>query len=231
MATILLVDDDAALLEILSEYLQRFDHRISTATTGAECLERLVDSQFNLVVLGVNIPGIDGWQTLSEVRASSDVPVIMLTARTEERDVLKGFGLGADDYVAKPFSFAQFEARIRAVLARGSGRGRVESRVLTAGSLSVDLDAHRVTRDGVPIKLTPTEFRLLVTLMEQPNKVLSPKILVRRVWGDEYESESDYVRRYIWYLRQKLETSPDEPEYIRNERNMGYYFAAGSAVS
>jgi len=98
--------------------------------------------------------------------------------------------------------------------------------VITHGDLAVDLDAHRVYRGGQPVKLTPTEFRLLVTLMEQPNRVLSSEVLVRRVWGEEYASDSDYVRRYIWYLRQKIEPNPDDPAYIRNERNIGYYFAS-----
>ena len=226
MANILLVDDDPSLGQMLTDYLGRMDHDVRVAPNGETCLEMMAQQAPDLLLLDVNMPGMDGWQTLREIRKLAPVSVIMLTAHSEDADVLRGFGLGADDYVAKPFSFAQLEARIRAVIARRTGRTTANARVLEQGDLRVDLDAHRVTRDGHPIKLTPTEFRLLVALMEHPDKVLSPDVLVRRVWGDEYSAESDYVRRYIWYLRQKLETNPEEPEYIRNERNMGYYFAA-----
>ena len=153
------------------------------------------------------------------------MPVIMLTARSDESEVLRGFSLGADDYVAKPFSFAQLEARIRAVLARtGHGAGS-DTQLLEAGDLQVDLNSHRVRRAGELINLTPTEFRLLTTLMEQPGKVLSPLQLVSSVWGKEYTDEIGYIRRYIWHLRRKIEPDPDEPRYIHNERNVGYYFS------
>jgi two-component system KDP operon response regulator KdpE len=226
MARILLVDDDPALLEILSTYLQRLDHAVQSTARPDKGLEAVSAAPPDIVVLDVSMPGLDGWQVLRRIRAASHVPIIMLTAASEEADVLKGFSLGADDYVSKPFSFAQLEARIRAVLARVTGRAGPAARVLIHGDLAVDVAAHRVTRGGQPLKLTPTEFRLLVTLMEQPNRVLSSEVLVRRVWGEEYASESDYVRRYIWYLRQKIEPNPDDPSYIRNERNIGYYFAA-----
>ena len=226
MARILLIDDDPALVEILSAYLSRFSHEVELVTSGASCLQAWHAYRPDIVILDVSMPGVDGWEALRQIRAESQVPVIMLTAASEEADILKGFSLGADDYVTKPFSFAQLEARARAVLARAGGRTEPVSRVLTHGDLLVDLDAHRVVRGGEPVKLTPTEFRLLVTLMEHPNRVLSSEVLVRRVWGEEYASDSDYVRRYIWYLRQKIEPNPDDPAYIRNERNIGYYFAA-----
>ncbi|MBI5288496.1 MAG: response regulator transcription factor [Chloroflexi bacterium] len=225
MATILLVDDDPALVEILAEYLRRFSHEVSGVTRGDACMEIIASAEPDIVILDVNMPGTDGWETLRQIRRMSNVPVIMLTAATEETDVLKGFATGADDYVGKPFSFAQLEARVRAVLARTEGRSVPTPRVITHGDLAVDVDAHRVFRRGEQVKLTPTEFRLLLILMENPNKVLSSDTLVRRVWGEEYASDSDYVRRYIWYLRQKLEPNPDEPTYIRNERNIGYFFA------
>ena len=226
MANVMLVDDDPALVEILSTYLRHFSHEVETVSSGDECLDAMARKRSDIVVLDVNMPGVNGWQTLQQIRTEHHVPVIMLTAAAEEADILKGFALGADDYVSKPFSFAQLEARIRAVLTRGAGRPEPAPRVITHGDLAVDLDAHRVYRGGQPVKLTPTEFRLLVTLMEQPNRVLSSEVLVRRVWGEEYASDSDYVRRYIWYLRQKIEPNPDDPAYIRNERNIGYYFAS-----
>ena len=226
MARLLLVDDDTALLEILQNYLHRAGEEVRTATSGAAALAALSEELPDLVVLDVTMPGMDGWHVLAKIRERFPTPVIMLTARTDEPDVLRGFAGGADDYVAKPFSFAQLEARIRAVLAR-SGRGpESETQQLVAGSLQVDLNSHRVRRDGELINLTPTEFRLLAALMEQPGRVFSPQQLVTKVWGSEYLNEIGYIRRYIWHLRQKLEPNPDSPIYIQNERNVGYYFTA-----
>lgn len=226
MSHILLIDDDAALREMLGDYLTRLGHDVTSAGGGEAGLAQLAETTPDGVVLDVAMPGMDGWQTLERIRQRSSVPVIMLTARTEEPEILKGFALGADDYVSKPFSFAQLEARVRAVLARGRRPSAETASVIAEGRLEVNLDSHRVSRDGDTVKLTPTEFKLLVALMEQPGKILSPDELVRKVWGPQYATESDYVRRYIWYLRQKLEDNPDDPHYILNERNVGYYFAA-----
>jgi two-component system KDP operon response regulator KdpE len=226
MPRILLIDDDPALREIFGAYLTRLEHDVTSAGGGEAALKQIAADAPDVVVLDVAMPGMDGWETLERIRRQSSVPVIMLTAHTEEPEILKGFALGADDYVAKPFSFAQLEARVRAVLARGTRPAAGAAPVMAGGGLQVNLDSHRVSRDGETVKLTPTEFKLLVALMEQPGKILSPDQLVRKVWGPQYATESDYVRRYIWYLRQKLEDNPDEPRYIRNERNVGYYFAA-----
>jgi len=169
------------------------------------------------------MPKMDGWETLKRIREMSRTPVIMLTARSEESDILRGFSLGVDDYVSKPFSFAQIGARIKAVL------GRMEeispsSEELEAGGLKVNFATRRVTRNGELIALTPTEFKLLVTLMRHPNEVISAEDLVREVWGPQYKEEIGFVRRYVWHLRQKVETDPENPKYIHNERGFGYRF-------
>jgi two-component system KDP operon response regulator KdpE len=225
MTRLLLIDDDPSLLEILSDYLSRSGYEVETAATGSAGLRAARTAAPDLVLLDVAMPGLDGWQVLRSLRETSTVPVIMLTARSDEPEILQGFALGADDYVMKPFSFAQLEARIRAVLARTAGVPGEDTRRMAAGDLQVDLDAHRVRKGKDVIKLTPTEFRLLVALMEQPGKVLSPVELVRKVWGEQYSGESEYVRRYVWHLRRKLEDNPEAPKYIQNERNVGYYFA------
>ena len=226
MANVLLIDDDDALREMLADYLQRLDHVVLAVPDGLSSIEQIDAAAIDVVVLDVAMPAMDGWQVLALIRERSSVAVIMLTAHAEEPEILKGFALGADDYVSKPFSFAQLEARIRAVVTRSNRAPSDDATVLAGGGLEVDLDSHRVLRDGETVKLTPTEFKLLVALMEQPGKILSPDQLVQKVWGPQYASESDYVRRYIWYLRQKVEANPDEPQHIRNERNVGYYFAA-----
>lgn len=225
MTRLLLIDDDPSLLEILGDYLSHAGHEVETAATGSAGLQAARTAEPDLVLLDVAMPGLDGWQVLRSLRETSAVPVIMLTARPDEPEVLRGFALGADDYVVKPFSFAQLEARVRAVLARTGPGPAKDTRLLAAGELQVDLDAHRVRRGEDIVKLTPTEFRLLVALMEQPGKVLSFEELVTRVWGAQYSGEGDYVRRYVWHLRRKLEDNPESPRYIQNERNVGYYFA------
>jgi two-component system KDP operon response regulator KdpE len=172
------------------------------------------------------MPALDGWQTLEQLRGFSQVPVIMLTAMGDEPDVLKGFSLGADDYVPKPFSFAQLAARIEAILRRATTEG--SPYILESGELVVDLVSRRVRLGDDLLSLTPTEFKLLVALMEQPGKVLTSRELATGVWGPEYADDTDYVRRYVWHLRRRIEPDSGNPKYIHNERGVGYYFAATS---
>ncbi len=230
MASLLLVDDDTGLLSLLGDYLQQQGYIVHTADSGRAGLRLFFEKRPDLVVLDVTMPGQDGWETLKRIRELSNTPVIMLTARSDESDVLRGFSLGADDYVCKPFSFAQLGARIRAVLARTRGIP-ASSEHLRSGDLEVDLAARRVTRAGEIIHLTPTEFKLLVTLMRHAGEVISAEDLVRAVWGPQYSSEIGFVRRYIWHLRQKVEADPSHPRYIHNERGFGYRFAAQDAES
>ena len=225
MPEILLIDDDENLTELLGEYLAGQGFAARAAGDGREGLRALFERKPDLIALDVTMPNKDGWETLARIREVSDAPVIMLTARGEEADVLRGFSLGADDYVTKPFSFAQLAARIKAVLARG-GRGESNEGRLVGGDLEVDLSARRVTRGGEPLTLTPTELKLLVTLMRRAGEVVSPDELVRDVWGPQYADEIGHVRRYVWHLRRKIEPDPEHPRYIHNERGYGYRFQA-----
>ena len=223
MTKILLVDDDASLLRLLSDYLTRLGYQVIAAADGETALKRVADDLPDMVLLDVRMPELDGWQVLEQMRETRRVPVIILTALGEEQDILKGFALGADDYVSKPFSFAQLAARVSAVLQRA--RRVDDGSHLQAEDLVVDLDAHRVRRGDVPISLTPTEFKLLVALMKCPGKVLTPQQLVIQVWGLEYANDTGYIRRYVWHLRQKIEPNPGNAKYIHNERGVGYFFA------
>jgi len=224
MAHILLVDDDRSLLELLGDYLQRSGHQVTARGSGHEGIRAVAESAPDLVLLDVTMPGLDGWQVLARIRAESTVPVIMLTARGDEPEILRGFAGGADDYVTKPFSFAQLGARIKAVLDR-TPRGREPTAgVLRGLGLEVDLDRHRVLRGEELIDLTPTEFQILATLMREPGRVLSARQIVAAVWGSEYAEETGYIRRYVWHLRRKLELDPRRPMYIVNERSIGYVF-------
>ena len=226
MAHLLVVDDDVSLLELLSSYLERLGHVVEGVASGVAALDRLAGPGFDLVILDVTMPGLDGWDVLSRIRAISRVPVIMLTARADEPDVLRGFAGGADDYVIKPFSFAQLAARIGAVLERATPEGVETGSVMRVGDLEVDMERHRVLRAGEPIELTPTEFNILVTLVRASDHVLSARQLVTAVWGSEYADDTGYIRRYVWHLRQKLERDPGHPRYIVNERSFGYRFVS-----
>ena len=225
MARLLVIDDDRSLVELLGDYLTRSGHEVTGAPDGQRGLAAAAASEPELVILDVTMPGLDGWQTLARLRAAGTVPVIMLTARGDESEVLRGFAGGADDYVTKPFSFAQLAARISAVLERTSS-GRQTSDVLRGVDLEVDTVRHRVLRAGEVVDLTPTEFSILVALMREPGRVLSPRQIVTSVWGAEFMDETGYIRRYVWHLRQKLEVDPHEPRYVLNERGVGYVFPA-----
>jgi two-component system KDP operon response regulator KdpE len=222
MSDLLIVDDDKGLTQLLSDYLSGQGYSVRTVENGKLGLRAMYERQPDIILLDVTMPEKDGWETLKRIREVSNVPVIMLTARGDEADVLRGFSLGADDYVAKPFSFAQLAARIQAVLARSKSKDSQEQ--LVSGDLVVDLPTCRVTRGGEPLELTPTEFKLLTVLMRRAGQVVSPEELVREVWGPQYKEEIGYVRRYIWHLRQKLELDPENPHYIHNERGFGYRF-------
>jgi two-component system KDP operon response regulator KdpE len=226
MSRILAIDDDRSLLELLADYLGRLGHDVTTAPDGQRALACLNTVDPALVLLDVTMPGLDGWQVLARIRAVSQVPVIMLTARGDEPEVLRGFAAGADDYVTKPFSFAQLSARIGAVLGRASPERSDAASTLRGADLVVDVDQHRVLRNGEPVELTPTEFRILVTLMREPGRVLSVRQIVTAVWGADYVDETGYIRRYVWHLRRKLERDPGDPRYIVNERSVGYVFPA-----
>jgi DNA-binding response OmpR family regulator len=224
--TILVIDDDAILLGLLRQYLERAGYVVETAANGLAGLQRAYEVHPNLVVLDVMMPRMDGWEVCSRLREVSQVPIIMLTAKDAEGDKLRGFRLGIDDYVTKPFSFAELAARVAAVLARSRlPEGAERPRIYRTGDLLIDLESLRVTKRESLIALTPTEFRLLAVLVENAGRVLTHEQLLDRVWGYDYAGDTGYVKRYIWYLRQKLEDDPNTPRYILTERGFGYSFA------
>jgi len=226
-ARVLVIDDDANLMRLLQESLSEAGFVVGAATNGLDGIAAMLSSRPDLVVLDVMMPRMDGWTTLERIRQSSEVPVIMLSARDSESDRLRGFGLGVDDYVTKPFSLRELNARVRAVLSRVRADTRVdESPVVRVGDLTVDLASRRVMKRGQETALTPTEFRLLTVLAEHPGKALSTGHILRRVWGPEYADEPNHVKRYVWYLRQKLEDDPSQPRYVETVRGFGYRLAA-----
>lgn len=221
--TILLIDDDDTLLELLSTHLHAAGYHTLTASKGKDGIRIALEARPNLLLLDVMMPGMDGWEVCNQLRQTSSVPVIMLTAKGEEFDKLRGFNLGVDDYVTKPFSFAELIARIRAVLAR-SQRQTATGDQLTSGEIVIYFDQHRVTVAGNPIELSPTEYRLLEKLARHTHHTVPTEQLVLEVWGPEYAGELEHVKRYIWALRKKIEADPGDPQHILTERGYGYRF-------
>ncbi len=219
---ILVIDDDRTLLGLLRQSLEKAGYRFIGVTNGIDGLQSVYKDQPDLVILDVMLPRMDGWETCLRIREVSQVPIIMLTAKEEEADKVKGFESGADDYVTKPFSFAELTARVGAVLHR-SRRGKPAEvpRVYIFDELVVDVDHKEVSARGQPVDLTPTEFELLVCLAENAGRTVTHEQLLARVWGDEYV-DTGYVKRYIWHLRRKIERDPSNPEYIITERGFGY---------
>ena len=219
---ILLVDDDKTLLNFLGEFLQGQEYTVLAAATGAEALRAVYRERPDLVVLDVMMPGMDGWELVARLREMADFPIILLSAKSAEADKLRGFRMGVDDYVTKPFSFAELSARIQAVLARTQLNASSAGPMYAAGNLNVDMDKRQVTRGKEQIPLTPTEFRLLQCLIQKRGQPVSEGTLAQEVWGSYRQNETAVVRRYIWLLRQKLEDDPAHPTRILTVRGFGY---------
>ena len=223
---VLVIDDDATLVGLLAQHLSRAAYHVITAVSGPTGLQMFYEHHPALVILDIMMPKMDGWAVCGRIRETSDVPIIILTAKGEEQDRLRGFRLGVDDYVVKPFSSAELVARVGAILAR-TRRALPETHTtpIVRGEIVIDLAEQHVTRGSQPIRLSPTEFRLLAALAEQPGRTISPKELLVRVWGIEYADDVENVKRYIHYLRQKLEADVEHPELILTKRGFGYYLA------
>lgn len=222
---VLLVDDEEKILRFVRMNLELEGFGVITATSGLEALQRVRAVSPDFVLLDMMMPEIDGFETLRLLREFSDVPVIMLTVRSDEEDIVRGLELGADDYVTKPFSVRELTSRIRAVLRRSKPLLPPESAILKIDDyLSVDYNLKEAIVGGRRVKLRPTEFRLLALLIGNAGWVVPHETLLAKVWGPEYRDETHYLRLYITYLRQKIEPDPANPRYILTERGVGYRF-------
>ena len=222
---ILIVDDEPNLVDAVRLYLEMEGHVVISAMTGREAIEKIRDLLPDLVILDVMMPEMDGFETLREIRKVSHIPVIMLTARGEEDDKVRGLRLGADDYVAKPFSQRELASRIQAALRRAESPPLVaKTSVEVDDDLTIDFSRAEVFLKDQRVQLTPTEYRLLYHLASNPGRVLPYETILAKVWGMEYREEEHYVRLYINYLRQKIEPDPSRPKYVLTERGLGYRF-------
>jgi len=221
MSTILIIEDEPELVKVLRAYLEQAGFDVLAAHRGDIGLSIWEHKRPDLVILDLNLPGMDGLDVAREIRRKSNTPILMLTARVEESDQLVGLELGADDYVTKPFSPRLVVARVRALLRRSATAPEVP-RVLRVGDLEIDLDAHTVTRAGQAIDLTPTEFNLLATMAEQPGRAFTRLQLLEASQGIAYEGYERTIDAHIKNLRAKLEPDPKNPRYIETVFGVGY---------
>ena len=222
---ILIVDDEERMVRFIRLNLEHDGFQVSEAFNGKQAVQRLRDVTPDLILLDVMMPDIDGFEVLQMMREISNVPVIMLTARGEENDRVRGLELGADDYITKPFSPREMVSRVKAVLRRTEGAtGSMHGLIEVDERLKIDFDRREVWLEGKIVKLRPTEYRLLYHLVQNAGWVVSHDQLLAKVWGYEYRDEPHYVRLYINYLRQKLEKDSATPAYILTERGVGYRF-------
>ncbi len=226
--TILVVDDEPQITRLAQDYLLRDGFRVLVAGDGGTAITLARHEQPDLVVLDLNLPGMDGLEVCRTLRRFSDVPIVMLTARVEEADRLIGLELGADDYITKPFSPRELVARVRAVLRRARGEVR-QPQLLRAGPLEIDLEGHAVRQDGADVPLTRSEFNLLTVLAQNPGAVFSREQLIEKVHGVAYEGYDRSVDSHIKNLRRKIERDPLNPELILTVYGVGYKFAEADA--
>ncbi len=221
---LLIIEDDITLSRLLASHLQSLGYTALTAASGPEGLRLAQEAKPDLVILDVMMPTMDGWEVCRRLRAASDVPILMLTAKGAQEDVIQGLELGADDYIKKPFDLRELELRIEAILRRGGSARGDETGVYDDGVLRIDLERRFVTRQGQPVHLTPTEFRLLAYLLRRRGRVVPHVELLTEVWGPEYAEDTANLSVYVRYLREKLEEVPGEPRYICTEWGVGYRF-------
>lgn len=225
--TILIVDDEPRIRDLVCMNLELEHYSVIEASDGREALERLRKHLPDLVILDVMMPEMDGFETLRAIREVSTVPVIMLTVRQSEQDKIRGLDLGADDYMAKPFSPRELLSRTHALLRRSfMPAPSRKTEIVVDQDLKIDFTRREVIVHGQKVVLRPTEYRLLYHLVSNAGRLLTHETLLSKVWGREYRDEAHYLRLYITYLRQKIEKDPAHPKYILTERGVGYRFKA-----
>lgn len=232
---ILTADDDPQILRLVARNLQLEGYEVVTAIDGQEALEHLEAQKFDLAILDVMMPKLDGFAVCARVREFSSMPIIMVTARGQDQDKIHGLDLGADDYLTKPFSVEELLARVRSVLRRSQFVATQEGQnlrpVVTLGDLTIDFAQHRVTMSNQEVELTPIEYRLLAYLAQNVGRVVTQDLLLEHVWGEEYVGESHLLQVNINRLRRKIEDDPTRPRYLITKMGVGYMLAAQPATA
>jgi len=221
---ILVVDDERTLVKGIKFNLENEGYQVECAYDGAAAVDLARNEKFDLLILDVMMPELDGLEACMRIREFSNVPIIMLTAKSEDADKLMGFECGADDYLTKPFNILELKARVRALLRRAAGVQRVQGAVLTVGGISLNTEERVAIRDGETVDLTAKEYDLIELLMRNPRRVYSRENLMNVVWGYTYAGDYRTVDVHIRRLREKLEKNPAEPDHIMTKWGVGYYF-------
>ena len=221
---ILLVDDEQAVQTLLTYPLRKEGYEVVPALDGQQALDRFAEQRFDLVVLDIMLPKLDGIEVCRRLRTRSQVPIIMLTAKGDEIDKVVGLEVGADDYITKPFSVREFRSRVKAALRRGSMGGPSSGEPIRAGDLELDFERRTTRMRRKPVELTYVEFEILAALASAPGRVLTREVLLEQVWGDSTYRDPRTIDVHIRHLREKLESDPKRPEYLFTVRNVGYRF-------
>ena len=223
---VLVVDDEKLIVKGLRFSLEQDDMEVDTAYDGEEAVQKARDNSYDIILLDLMLPKLDGLSACQQIREFSDVPIVMLTAKGEDMDKIMGLEYGADDYITKPFNILEVKARIKAIMRRTTARSPQEtkSRIVEGGDLVLDCDARRVSIAGHEVNLTAKEFDVLELLVLNPNKVYSRENLLNLVWGYEYPGDVRTVDVHIRRLREKIEENPSDPKYVHTKWGVGYYF-------
>ena len=221
---ILVVEDDKNISDLIHMYLVKEGFDVRIAGDGGKALEEFQKKEPDLILLDIMLPVMDGWAVCAKIRETSKVPIIMLTAKSEDADKLMGFESGADDYLTKPFNILELKARVRALLRRAAGTQRMAGKCLSAGGITLNTEERSASLDGNPVELTAKEYDLIELLMRNPRRIYSRENLMNVVWGYSYAGDYRTVDVHIRRLREKLERNPAEPEYILTKWGVGYYF-------
>ncbi len=223
---VLVVDDEKLIVKGIRFSLEQDDMEVDTAYDGEEAVEKAREGNYDIILLDLMLPKLDGLSACQQIRDFSDVPIVMLTAKGEDMDKILGLEYGADDYITKPFNILEVKARIKAIMRRTQNRGIQEQRgrTIEVGNLVLDCDARRVQVSGQEVNLTAKEFDVLELLVMNPNKVYSRESLLNLVWGYEYPGDVRTVDVHIRRLREKIEENPSDPKYVHTKWGVGYYF-------
>ena len=224
LGRILVVDDDPQIRRVMRTTLTGEGYEVEDARTGEEALEKLRAARYDLMLLDMNMPSLDGLETCRRARTSSDMAMIMLTVRNTEQDKVQALDAGADDFITKPFSTPELLARIRAALRRAPSSAEAGLQRITLDKVEIDFQSRKLVVAGAEVRLTPKEFDLLRYLVVHPNKAITHRELLQAVWGPDYGDEVEYLRVFVKQLRRKIEPKPDKPRYILTEPWVGYRF-------
>ena len=223
---VLVVDDEKAIVKGITFSLQQDDYEVDSASDGEEALEKVRSNHYDIVLLDLMLPKLDGLEICREIRGFSQVPIVMLTAKSEDMDKIMGLEYGADDYITKPFNILELKARIKAILRRctSSADKQIPQDVIENGDMRLNTEQRRVYIDGAEVRLTAKEFDLLELMMLHPDKVYSREELLKMIWGEEYPGDGRTVDVHVRRMREKIEPNPKEPKYIHTKWGTGYYF-------